>query len=92
MKNLRRALASLLLVSMAIIGTASASSDDAWEEFRQTLLEKCKKAANAGEDSLIEIDLFGTQSYGVSIVYTAKGRHVCVMDKQTLQVELSEPF
>jgi len=72
--------------------TAVASSDDAWDEFRQVLIEKCSIAAKAGKDSLVQIDPFGTQSYGVAIIYTASGRQVCIMNKQTTEIELSEPF
>lgn len=85
--------AAIAVLFMALGAThANASSDDAWEEFRITLTQKCRIAAGAGADSLVQIDPFGTHSYGVAIIYTAKGRRVCVMNKQTTALEISEPF
>jgi hypothetical protein len=79
---------SLLLVT----GSTKASSSDAWDEFRETLVQKCRAAANAGDDSLVQFEPFGSASYGVAIIYTPRGRQVCVMDKQSTELEITEPF
>lgn len=89
MKPIYAAIAVLLAFGATL---ANASSDDAWEEFRKTLTQKCRIAAGAGADSLVQIDPFGTHSNGVAIIYSAKGRRVCVMNKQTTALEISEPF
>ena len=74
---------------------AHASSESAWDEFRQTVEQSCRAAAEGRmtvED--IRIDPFGTQSYGVAILTEAGsggGERVCVVDKQTGAAELSEP-
>lgn len=75
---------------------AHASSEQAWDDFRQTVEQACRAAAD-GRMTVenIRIDPFGTQSYGVAILTEAGsggGERVCVVDKTSGAVELSEPM
>ncbi len=96
MQALRAALFGVTLAALAA-GGASASSPDAWLDFQKTVGDKCRKAV-ISETGLkrwtVAISDIGSESYGVAILTgSAKGgpsyRYVCIMDKQTTNVELA---
>lgn len=78
---------------------ASASSDDAWEEFRLQIEESCRALVDEGaaESAAIEVNPFGSEHFGAAIV-TLPGpdgqgdRMICIYDKQTGATELTGPF
>ncbi len=86
------------LVGLAFAGPAAATSPDAWKEFRQQVATSCAKLAMARDFQTVavEVDPFGTQSYGVALVtgVLKKGlgpaRAICVLDKKTGKTELGE--
>lgn len=86
------------LVGLALAGPAAATSPDAWQEFRQQVATNCAKLAMARDFQAVtvEVDPFGTQSYGVALVtgVLKKGlgpaRAICVLDKKTGKAELGE--
>ncbi len=74
---------------------ALSSSGDAWEEFAAAVREKCLAAsADMLEQPAIAVDPFGSQGYGLAVL-SGKPRggdgtvsYLCVMDKQSREVEL----
>lgn len=87
----------VLALSLAPI-TASASSEDAWEEFRASVETACLALADAPESATVMIDVnpFGSQSYGAALVTvtrdTGADRMICIFDKQTKTAEITAPF
>ncbi|MBP1882946.1 hypothetical protein [Sinorhizobium mexicanum] len=85
---------SLFAAASLAAGPAHASSGDAWEEFRADVSAKCIVAAESLEGVSAIVDPFGTESYGVALVYgKPKGgdgnvTQICVYDKQTKAVEI----
>lgn len=74
---------------------ALASSDEAWAEFASEVETRCLEAAAPTlENAKAVVDPFGSERFGLAILTgKAKGAdatvsHICVMDKQTLTVEL----
>jgi len=90
------ALARLALAGLALAEPAAATSPDAWKEFRQQVATSCAKLALARDfqSVTVEVDPFGTQSYGVALItgVLKKGlgsaRAICVLDKKTGKAEL----
>ncbi|HEV7434393.1 MAG TPA: hypothetical protein VGO22_05935 [Pseudorhizobium sp.] len=89
----RNILATLTL--LAVAGSASAASDEAWAQFARTVEEKClAAAADMIETPRVLVDPFGSERFGLAVVTgKAKGAdatisHICVMDKQSQTVEL----
>lgn len=78
---------------------ATASSDDAWDEFRHDVEQACTKAA---DDMMkiegIHVDPYGSESYGFAIINgVEKGNKdqqqvICVFDKKSKSVEISGFF
>lgn len=87
----RTSLAALLVAATAL--PAAASSDAAWEEFRTRMETECRALAK-GEmtDVSIRVDSFGSESYGMALITGNVGeapvQRICVMDKQSQEVEL----
>ncbi|MGF9760744.1 hypothetical protein AAII07_36715 [Microvirga sp. 0TCS3.31] len=85
-----------LVIGLGMIAPASASSGDAWQAMRGKLRTGCASKATAIGLGRIEInvDPFGSQSYGIAIVTKCgAGRkqnvsYVCIMDKKTGAVEM----
>jgi hypothetical protein len=82
------------LVGIATL-PALASSPDAWDAFRQEVAAACiAAAAPLIENAAADVDPFGSESYGLALVYgKAKGsdsevQAICVFDKKTKAVEL----
>jgi hypothetical protein len=82
-----------LLALLVMPGTpATASSGDAWNEFRTTVQDACNAAAASRmKVGSVRIDPFGTESYGVAVLTDAKTgeEHVCVYDKARGAAEVS---
>ncbi|RNF36421.1 hypothetical protein [Paracoccus methylarcula] len=92
-------IAAILLAGGMIAGAAFASSDEAWEEFREQVRDSCAELAEApeGGEVTIEVNPFGSESYGLAMVTVAypgdaHDRMICVMDKAIGKAELSAPF
>ncbi len=87
----------VLAIGMSTILPASASSGDAWQAMRQKVRAGCLAKANAMRLGKVDVnvDPFGTQSYGTAILIKrgaprqASMAYVCVMDKNTGEFEVS---
>ena len=55
---------------------ALASSDEAWEAFRASVVATCQALVEAPDvaDVTIEVDPFGTQTYGAALVTVERSR------------------
>jgi hypothetical protein len=90
-----RFLPTMIATSVAATTAALAASPDAWDTFRQEVAAACiAAAAPLIENAAVDVDPFGSQSYGLALVHgKAKGgdseiRSICVFDKKTKAVEL----
>jgi hypothetical protein len=88
-------LAPLLLTSASLAAPALASSDDAWDAFRQDVTTKCTALADGLIDQpKVVVDPFGTESYGVAILSgkaagaDATVSAICVYDKKSQTAEI----
>jgi hypothetical protein len=88
----RAVFAALLLATTP----ALASSEDAWKAFRENVQTSCAKAvAGRLEDAKIDVDPFGSESYGVAIARgvstdaKAPRAIVCIFGKRSKAVETS---
>jgi hypothetical protein len=94
-----------LALLCALPSGARASSDDAWTGFRANVTTACTaQAKKVYANPLVVIDPFGSDSYGIALVYARtpapKGAPpdnslttaVCVYDKKTHKAELSGGF
>lgn len=81
-----------VLAGMALSGQpASASSPEAWKQFRAEVESACVAlAAPRMKVASIRVDPTGTASFGVALLTDAAtgAQHVCVYDKQTGKTEL----
>lgn len=87
--------ALVMLAGITFAGGALASSDEAWEEFRAEVKESC--AALADDDAQIEVNPFGSESYGIALMTVDHGnepqeRMICIFDKQSKEAEITGPF
>jgi hypothetical protein len=98
-------LTALILFLGALPSGARASSDDAWSSFRASVADACTaQAKKTYANPLVVVDPFGSESYGVALVYArtpvpknaptanALTTAVCVYDKKTHKAELSGGF
>ena len=92
---------ALIAVPLAVAAAlpALSSSEDAWAEFRTAVEAECGKLVEAPADSTtaIEVNPFGSESYGAALVTVDYGdagqdRQVCIFDKQAETAELTAPF
>lgn len=99
--TLARTALMLALVSPLASTPALASSEDAWQEFRANVETACteqiKALASSDGETVIEVNPFGSESYGVALIVQtlpdeSADRYVCVYDKQTQKAEISAPF
>lgn len=86
-----------LPILFALLATpALASSEDAWQEFRQLTESSCLALIDMPVEVTIEVNPFGSDQFGVALlsVTTAAGtdRMACIMNKQTGAAELTAPF
>lgn len=80
---------AVLAITLAGLGSAAASSGDAWAEFAAEVEEACRAAtAEMITDPSVVVDPFGSESYGLAIVSGETASIVCVFDKQTKAVEI----
>ncbi|QRZ13800.1 hypothetical protein JWJ88_03815 [Paracoccus methylovorus] len=74
-----------------------ASSEEAWQQFREDVETACTTLAPQEGETAIEVNPFGSESYGAALLITtlADGgadRYVCIYDKQAGTAELTAPF
>ncbi|WP_230383017.1 hypothetical protein [Paracoccus shanxieyensis] len=74
-----------------------ASSDEAWDQFRADVQTACTALAPAEGETAIEVNPFGSESYGAALLITTlpdggADRYVCIYDKQTKKAEISGAF
>ena len=85
---------AIAAIALCTIGTAYASSDDAWAEFQAEVEAGCiAAAAPLLSNALAIVDPFGSESYGFAVVTgeTSVGTimsAICVMNKQTRAFEI----
>ena len=85
---------ALLLGTLAL--PAAADSPDAWEAFRAEVGTACTALVTQTGTVTVEVNPFGSESYGAAIV-TVSGdrgsdRMICIFDKSTRKAELTAPF
>ena len=84
------------LVLSILAGPALASSGDAWDQFRADVGAACLALVQAPGTATVEVNPFGSDSYGVAVVTLTSGagtdRMICVYDKASKKAELSAPF
>ncbi len=89
-----------IILAAAVLMSATpvfASSEDAWEEFRNEVKAACTALAPEGGETMIEVNPFGSDTYGAAlIIHTINDdsaeRYVCIFDKQTKKAEITAPF
>ncbi len=85
-----------LVCFVCLASPAFASSEEAWVEFRAAVGEACLALVKDQGTVSVEVNPFGTQTYGVAIVtltsMVGADRMVCVYDKATKKAELSASF
>ena len=85
-----------VLVLSILAGPALASSGDAWDQFRADVGAACLALVQGPGTATVEVNPFGSDSYGVALVTLASGagkdRMICVYDKASKTAELSAPF
>lgn len=82
------------------VGGATASTDEAWAELRDRLVQACTDLAQAPDGAQVTVapNEVGSDSYAVAVVTVAPAgdvppdMSVCVMDKRSGQAELTVPF
>jgi hypothetical protein len=85
-----------LVIGLGMIAPVSASSGDAWQAMRDKLRTGCLSKATAMGLGRIAINInpFGSQSYGIAVLTKRGGdrkqnvAYVCVMDKKTGAFEI----
>lgn len=86
-----------VLMLLLSASPALASSDDAWAEFQAQVETACTALAPTEGETAIEVNPFGSESYGAALLITTTqgdvaDRYVCIYDKQSGKAELSAPF
>ncbi|MEI4471559.1 hypothetical protein [Frigidibacter sp. MR17.24] len=88
--------AALLACAAGLAGPAAASSDDAWQAFRQQVADSCAALVTDPGEVTTEVAPFGSESYGAAIVTLASAagtdRMICILDKATGTAELTGPL
>ncbi len=84
------------LVLSILAGPALASPGDAWDQFRADVGAACLALVQGPGTAKVEVNPFGSDSYGVAVVTLSSGagtdRMICVYDKASKKAELSAPF
>lgn len=86
-----------LILPLLAATPAFASSDEAWQDFRQEVETACAALAPDAGETAIEVNPFGSDSYGVALLISVMpdesvDRYVCIFDKQSRKAELSAAF
>lgn len=85
-------------VLTALPAAAVASSEEAWTEFRASVEDACRGAVGAPATAsvTIEVNPFGSESYGAALVTVggqdSQDRMICIFDKRSGAVEVTAPF
>ncbi|PZR00079.1 MAG: hypothetical protein DI533_05590 [Cereibacter sphaeroides] len=86
----------LFALAALIASPAFASSDDAWAQFRVDVGAACLALVQGPGTATIEVNNFGSESYGVALVTLTstegQDRMVCIYDKASKKAELSAAF
>ena len=87
----------ILLPLAALVATpALAATDEAWDEFRTEVEAACRALVTDPGEVTIEVNPFGSESYGAAIVTLrtpdGEDRMVCIYDKAAGVAELTTPF
>jgi len=86
----RSALAWSLTMWALAAPAATASSDQAWTEFRTAVGKACtQRAAGVFDKPAVTVDPFGTEAHGIALISKGSRAVVCVYEKKTKRVELS---
>ncbi len=84
------------LVLSILAGPALASSGDAWDQFRADVGAACLALVQGPGTATVEVNPFGSDSYGVAMVTLSSGagrdRMICIHDKASKMAEISAPF
>jgi hypothetical protein len=101
----RIGLTALVPFFCALPSGARASSDEAWSSFRASVAVACTaQAKETYANPLVVVDRFGSESYGIALVYArtpvpknappanSLATAVCIYDKKTHKAELSGDF
>ena len=79
-----------------IAAPAFADGDASWEAFRKDVATACLALVQGPGETQIEVNPFGSESYGVALVDlvapAGTDRMVCIYDKVTKKAELTGPF
>ncbi|SMG06621.1 hypothetical protein [Paracoccus sp. J56] len=86
-----------VLMLLLSVGPALASSEAEWEQFRKDVETACSALAPQEGETMIEVNPFGSESYGAALLITAfedgaADRYVCIYDKQEKTAELTAAF
>ena len=89
--------AAFLITLVLSAGSAIASSDDAWAEFRADVEAACLGIVEESGEIVIEVNPFGSERYGAALVTATlaglgTSRMICIYDEATKAVELTAPF
>ncbi|WP_126974774.1 hypothetical protein [Frigidibacter oleivorans] len=92
--------ALLLAAALAAPLPARASSEAAWETFRQEVVAACEALLTGPGPHRIDVNPFGSASYGLALVHVQTGSgdsattetQGCIYDKRTKVAELTGPF
>jgi hypothetical protein len=86
----------LALLAVLLAAPAHASTEEAWAEMRADIAAKCRALLPREATAAIEVNPFGSESYGAAVVTRQEGdgveRMVCIYDKRTQAAELTTPF
>ncbi|MGR3419321.1 hypothetical protein [Paracoccus sp. (in: a-proteobacteria)] len=91
---------TILTTAAAIVAPTlvMVSSDEAWDEFRTDVRDACRALVDApeGADVAIEVNPFGSESYGAALVTvayeTGTDRMICIYDKRDKSAQMTAPF
>ena len=89
---MKQGLAAILVAALPM--TAQASSEEAWEAFRSDVDRSCRALveAPASASVTVEVNPFGSDSYGAALVTVGPDRMICIYDKAAGTAELTAPF
>lgn len=74
-----------------------ASSDEAWDTFRTDVETACTALAPTSGETAIEVNPFGSESYGAALVVTtyedeSVDRFICIYDKHAKTAQMTAAF
>jgi hypothetical protein len=91
----QRVIATALTLMPAL---ALASSEDAWDEFREKVETQCLALVDVPESTSVSVEVnpFGSETYGAALVTAVHvdgtERMICIFHKQTGLAEITAPF